>query len=199
MTIAYPRLNTRIMTGEELLKGAENIPCASVLDFWRWQGSNLLDNALRGILAEFLVALALDRTNTPRVEWDDCDCRTKEGVRVEVKSSAYIQSWDQNTLSRLSFNIAPKRALDKQTNTYRGKPGRHSDVYVFCVYTHRDQATINPLDLSQWEFHVLPTKTLNTQAPTQKTITLSSLINRFNPANPPYSHLRQAIQTAAHS
>ena len=78
-------------------------------------------------------------------------------------------------------------------------PGRHSDVYVFCVYTHRDQDTINPLDLSQWEFHVLPTKTLNAQAPTQKTITLSSLINRFAPANPPYSLLRQAIQTAAHS
>jgi len=31
----------------------------TVLDFWRWMGSNLLDNTMGGILAEYIVASAL--------------------------------------------------------------------------------------------------------------------------------------------
>ena len=43
-------------------------------DFWRWQSSDLLNNALRGVLAEFIVAKALGiDTNGPRFEWEPFD------------------------------------------------------------------------------------------------------------------------------
>jgi len=43
-------------------------------DFWRWSASDLLSNTQRGILAEFIVAKALDiKTDGPRVEWEPFD------------------------------------------------------------------------------------------------------------------------------
>jgi hypothetical protein len=32
----------------------------SLLEFWRWRSSDLVSNTLRGVLAEFIVAKALD-------------------------------------------------------------------------------------------------------------------------------------------
>jgi len=63
-----------------------------------------------------------------------------------------------------------------ETNEYEKEKKRHSDVYVFCVLKHMDQKTINPLDLNQWEFYVISTSVLDALIPTQKTITLSRLI-----------------------
>lgn len=33
-------------------------------------------------------------------------------------------------------------------------------LYVFTLLAHRDEATLNPLDVAQWEFFVLPTTAL---------------------------------------
>ena len=46
---------------------------AQVVEFWRWAFSDLRDNTVRGVLAEFLVAAALGRTNTRRKGWDNYD------------------------------------------------------------------------------------------------------------------------------
>lgn len=70
----------------------------TVLDFWQWANSNLLDNAARGILAEFLVAHALERTHMPRREWGAFDIKTESGLKIEVKSASYAQSWPQERL-----------------------------------------------------------------------------------------------------
>jgi len=59
-------------------------------------------NNVRGYLAEFLVARAVDAT-LPRTEWDAFDVLTPDGVKVEVKSSAYLQVWDQRRFSRIVF------------------------------------------------------------------------------------------------
>ena len=37
----------------------------TVLDFWRWAFSDLIDNTQRGVLAEFLVYSSLNRTTPP--------------------------------------------------------------------------------------------------------------------------------------
>lgn len=190
------------MIAPEMLSGDESIYCSgeatglSVLDFWRWQGSNLLDNSLRGVLAEFYVTSALECKKAPRVEWDGYDCLTREGIKVEVKTSAYIQSWDQAKLSSIQFDIAPKLAWDAKTNTYSTEPKRHADVYVFCVHAHKDQTTINPLDLSQWDFYVLSTKRLDAEIPFQKSIYLKALVDRFSPAQPKYNTLRTEVLRA---
>ncbi len=55
------------------------------------------------------------------------------------------------------------------------EPRRHADVYVFALLAHREQATLNPLDLSQWEFWAVPTKALDDRKRSQHSITLNSL------------------------
>jgi hypothetical protein len=43
----------------------------TLLDFWKWNGSDLVSNATRGRLAEFIVAIALDvDLSAPRDEWE---------------------------------------------------------------------------------------------------------------------------------
>ena len=199
MSTSLPLVRPCLRSEKERFMEAGKDLDMSLLDFWQWQGSNLLDNALRGILAEFLVARALNCNKAPRVEWDGCDCRTPEGLRVEVKSSAYIQSWGQKQPSRISFDIAPKQAWNAATNGYSSERKRHSDVYVFCLYAHTDQESANPLDLSQWKFYVLPTRALDKKAPIQKTITLSSLLDRFAPPNPSYADLAKTIRQATNA
>ena len=76
---------------------------AVVSDFWRWAFSDLRDNTVRGVLAEFIVAAALGRTATRRKGWDNYDVQSDSGVKVEVKASGYLQSWAQAKHSRLDF------------------------------------------------------------------------------------------------
>jgi hypothetical protein len=95
---------------------------------------------------------------------------------VEVKASAYVQTWWQKNLSKIVFGIRPTRAWDPTTNVFAIDSQRQAHVYVFAVLAERDQAKVDPLNLAQWEFYVLPTSVLNERAPIQKTISLSSLL-----------------------
>jgi hypothetical protein len=94
----------------------------SIGDFWRWSASDLLSNTLRGSYCEFLVsaALGMDMGQT-YVDWEPydiafpcrwwCDEVEQSIIRVEVKSSAYLQavSFNQKKLSNPTFGIAPTR------------------------------------------------------------------------------------------
>ncbi|MFJ8253290.1 hypothetical protein [Streptomyces sp. NPDC094466] len=164
----------------------------TLLDFWRWACSDLAGNALRGILAEYIVALALDAATGVRTEWDAVDIRTSEGLHVEVKSSAYLQSWSQSKPSNISFSIAPASGWDGQTDEYSPESLRRSDVYVFCVLHHQDKRTLDPLNLDQWDFYVLATSVLNEACPVQRTISLASL-QRLTPARTGFTGLRQHV------
>lgn len=171
----YPAIVPVSHTGKEHITDEKGNPVSSLLDFWRWAHSDLMGNAERGILAEYLVACALDIPRNVRGLWDRYDLITPEGITIEVKSSGYLQSWGQEHLSTISFGIAPTLGWDDKTNTYETESKRQAQVYVFCVHHHQEQETANPLDTSQWTFYVLPTKTLDEKVGTQKHITLSSL------------------------
>jgi hypothetical protein len=147
---------------------------AALCDFWAWAGSDLLHNAYRGQLAEYLVARALGCASGARPGWDEFDLSTPDNVRVEVKSSAYIQSWQQARPSTPSFSIRPARRYgeDGREDELR----RHSDVYVFALLHHSDRATVDPLDLAQWAFYPLATSVLDRVCPSQKTIALGALV-----------------------
>ena len=121
----------------ELLKANQLIPGLSgktVGDFWSWAYSDILNNRNRAIFAEYIVGSALDVVNEPRVEWDSVDLKYK-GKGIEVKASAYLQSWRQGGLSKIVFDVAKKIPWDAQTNKYAKEPCRVADCYVFCVYT----------------------------------------------------------------
>ena len=81
------------------------------MDFWSWNQSNLLENLTRGILAEFIVKEALNIQNEIRTEWEPYDFKTEGGIKIEVKSSSYIQSWEQKKFSLIEFGVEPKKEI----------------------------------------------------------------------------------------
>ncbi|MFF0257385.1 hypothetical protein ACFYR2_00905 [Streptomyces microflavus] len=161
-------------SGDELIR-ADGKAVGKLADFWRWACSDLANNTMRGVLAEYLVATALGAATGTRTEWDAVDIRTPQNWRIEVKSTTYLQSWAQSQTSRVSFGIAPASGWDAQTDITLADVLRSADVYVFCLLHHREKQTLDPLDLDQWAFYVLPTHVLDERCRRQKTITLSSL------------------------
>jgi hypothetical protein len=67
----------------------------NILSYWQWSASDLLGNTERGRLAEYIVAMALDVADGVRSGWEAYDLETSSGIRVEVKASAYVQTWGQ--------------------------------------------------------------------------------------------------------
>ena len=137
----------------------------SITDFWRWTYSDLSNDTNRSILAKFIVASALGFTRTstevaatPRKPYN---LLSQDGYRIEVKSTAYIQSWNPEHPDWISFRI--------------DKIARHSDVYIFCVYKAMYKND-SPLNLDLWDFYVLPAKTLHKKKPNKNIITLPSLM-----------------------
>lgn len=169
-------IKANVKTGNEELTFDDKAVGYSLLDFWKWSVSDILSNATRGILAEFIVGTSLGlRIENVRNEWDAFDLVTDDGIKIEVKSSSYIQSWYQKDYSKTSFSIKSARFWDAKNNVQSVESKRHADVYVFCLLKHKDQETINPLKLEQWEFYVLPTSRLNNYERSQSSITLNSL------------------------
>ena len=147
----------------------------SIQDFWVWAASDILNNTLRGTVAEYIVSQATRAQARVRIEWDPIDITTPEGIKIEVKSAAYLQSWPQKRPSAISFSIAKKRPWNPETNQYGETRVRSADVYVFCLLTPKDGRNVKPLDLTQWAFYVLPTSKLNSCLGDQKTVSLSRL------------------------
>lgn len=180
------------------IEGSGETFAPTVGDFWQWQGSDLLNNAMRGVLAEYIVHRAAGGTQKVRVEWDAYDIETEGGLKIEVKSAAYLQSWVQREESKITFNIRKTTRLDEATNSYEGEAGRWADVYVFCVLAHRDKRTVNPLDLRQWQFHVVPTKTIDVLFGDQQSVSLSVLERRAEAAPLSYQELKAALRGRAY-
>jgi hypothetical protein len=162
-------------TGDEKFHASNGDLGFSVKDFWTWSVSDLMGNVTRGRLAEFIVAKAIGTTEGVRNEWATYDLTTPSGIKVEVKSAAYLQSWLQDDYSTIQFNIEPTKALDLEKGGYRGDAKRHADVYVFALLAHKDKPTVDPLNVTQWEFYVVPTTALDNYPRSQHSITLNSL------------------------
>ncbi len=144
-------------------------------DFWRWSLSDLVSNTNRGLFAEFIVGTAINfDINNPRQEWEAFDLLLNNEIKIEVKSSAYIQSWNQKKYSSIVFSIKPSKYWDTTTNL-ESESKRHSDVYVFCHLKHKDQETINPLKLEQWDFYVVPTSIFDSYEGSKTVISLKGL------------------------
>lgn len=175
----------------------------SILDFWSWAYSDLIQNMNRGAFAEYIVLKAMNSQCNDdsshlnfRISMGAYDLLSPEGIRVEVKSSAYIQSWTSDRVAKISFRIAPAKAVDNYGNySSSSKYCRHSDVYVFCVWTAKSKSQ-NILDLSLWDFYVIATKTLDKKIPNQKTITFNSLLS-LHPKKVDYFGLYEAIRSEA--
>lgn len=179
-------------TGEEKFIKQNTEMDMRLLDFWEWSQSDLLNNALRGTIAEFIVAKAVNATNEIRLEWDAFDLITSEGIKIEVKSSAYLQSRKQDKDSTISFSIRPAKGWDAATNISATKSRRNADIYVFCLLKEKNRNLVNPLNLDQWKFFILTTEQINREKGAQKTIAINNLL-KMNPIVAGYDELASAV------
>ena len=144
------------------------------VNFWRWAYSDLLQNITRGIVGEFIVAWAINADNTPRQPWDAFDLKTKDGKRIEVKTTAYLQAWTYNKKVLPKFVIAQRRLWTEsegQTKT----PEFNADIYVLCYFNEKDRDNADPRNLDQWNFWVFSQKEIIKLLNGKKSISIKKL------------------------
>lgn len=162
----------RLPTPEEQLMGMpglDNVQLPKLLDFWKWAFSDLSVDHLKGIFAEWMVGvlLGLSLEKKHRIDFANSDHFLPDGRGIEVKATAYWQSWrmidekgkplskpfDPTPLSKIRFRglLAHKSS---GTSNAVGDRVYKSDIYVFCFQKEKNPIRWNALDLSQWEFYV---------------------------------------------
>ena len=186
------------LTGNEEFTLHGSSAAITVIDFWSWAYSDLVDNTQRGVMAEFLVYSSLNGSTCTdkqiRENWSPFDVTSPSGRRIEVKSAAYIQAWTpENIFAQIQFDIGQKLAWNNETASFASEAKRNCDLYVFCLFTAKTK-DVSLLNLDYWEFYVLPTSVLNEKVPNQKGIVLSSLL-KLEPVKTDYAGLREAIET----
>ncbi|NIM16061.1 MAG: hypothetical protein GTO45_29010 [Candidatus Aminicenantes bacterium] len=129
-----------------------------------------------------------------RREWDDFDFKTQKGLKIEVKSAAYLQSWYQDKLSKIIFDIAPTTGWCAETNTYSPEKKRRADIYIFCLLDHKDKQTVDPLNLNQWRFYLLETSVLNEKLKNQKKLSLPGLL-KLSPLECSFPQIKPAVES----
>ncbi|CAN5853514.1 hypothetical protein BH20ACI4_BH20ACI4_15890 [soil metagenome] len=189
----YPPIVVKRLSGDEYFQYQHGKKEMSVIKFWQWFGSDLSNNVIRGALAEFIVASALNIADGVRDMWSSFDLLSKENIKIEVKSSAYLQSWHQRKLSSISFDIGQSVAYDSTTKEYENEAKRQADIYVFCLLHFTDKLNLNPLDLDQWEFFILRSTVLNEKHLTQSKLSLSGLL-KLAPLKTDYKGIEKAIK-----
>lgn len=177
-------------TGNEtFLTGNKSIHL-TIGDFWRWAYSDLFYCNNLSVLAEYIIASALEingaRSSALLKQYDFL---TSNGFRVNVRTAAYVESRYANRPDCISFCIS-----SFGIPCGNGKTKQTSDVYVFCIYKGMKK-TESPLNLDFWEFYVLPSSVLDKINPPKKTITLPSLM-KLEPLWCDYYGIDGAIQKA---
>jgi hypothetical protein len=178
------------LRGDKPFKGMDAI----VSEFWAWSTSDLRDDTTRGILAEFIVDKALGAQTELRISWSNFDVKTPSGIRVEVKSSAYLQSWKQKKLSQIRFSGLFARSYDEEAVQFGPEPEIRADVFVFAIQKCKDPETWNALDLDQWEFYVASAESIREFG--YRSIGLPT-VRRIAKGPLAYSKLAQEVEAAA--
>lgn len=112
-----------------------------------------------------------------------------------MKSSAYLQSWEQAKPSAIGWNITEHYVYDPRTNDWTPEKVRPAHCYVLCVYTEEeDRNPAKVLDPRRWEFYVLPTRIIDRELAAQRTVALSVVEALTDPV--PYSRLRERVDEA---
>ncbi len=194
--MVFPRVEQKPLSGNEKLHFSGEEHDVSVYDFWRWSSSDLLSNTARGVFAEFIVAQAMNiPLDKGRVEWDPFDLLSPENIKIEVKSSAYIQSWHQEKHTVITFLVPKTRAWNPDKSFYEPESRRQADVYVFALLKHVEQETIDPLNIDQWHFYVLATSKLDQRERSQHSISLNTL-KTLSGGEVTYGGLREKVLEA---
>ncbi len=173
-----------------------------LLQFWQWMGSDLVANTQRAVVAEYIVGIAVGDASVisgTRDAWGNYDLISSRGIKIEVKSAAYVQYWKQTKESTPTFDIAKTLAFDPKTDQFSDSPTRSSDVYIFCLHAHRASdpvEEIDPLNVSQWDFYVVSAAALEQHFGDQKSVRIGSL-RRIGSRPIRYENLGSAVDDAS--
>lgn len=113
-----------------------------------------------------------------------------DGLRLEVKSGAYLQAWEQTRLSAIEFGGLNARTWSSSEG-YSASGSYNADGYVFAVHTAKEHARYDALDLDQWSFWVLPVSAI--AATGQRSIRLS-VVERMAGPSVTYAGLADRIR-----
>ena len=182
------------------------------MDFRRWALTDLALNINRGRFAEWLVGKALGAIapDSYQIGWASYDLDYGEH-KIEVKSSARGQSWQQIRPSSVSWGIAPSRwRWDPPPDedgvgvwTRLDPPQRVADAYVFCCYEpyplpdgpdglhERNSDVIN---MENWWFWVASRETLDECFGTNKSVSRMQIKAVAKAQR--WSDIRTAVDTA---
>ena len=94
------------------------------------------------------------------------------------------------------FVVSKTRAWAVATNGQSREARRQADVYVFSFLASIGKTTIDPLNVNQRKFYVLPTPPLDARTRSQHSMTLKSL-ERLCGGAVHYTELRKVIAKAA--
>ena len=154
----------------------------------RFYGGPLINNVYRGDYVEGLILFALGKQQwKPIGEWGGWDLERDDGIRLEVKQSAALQSWhaaaSAGKPSPSSFNIAPRGgyytdSTDAGVWKEVDHPVRSADIYIFAWHPEKAPDIADHRRADQWEFYVVPESNL---PPRQKSIGLSK-VKKLAPA-----------------
>ena len=163
-------------------------------DFWQWAFGDLCDDDIKGVFVEWLVHKLLNIKTARRVSWANSDVITPSGIRIEVKSSAYWQSWKfinefgDFELKEKYVVMPPNKirfsglvARDSTDANRSGEPSLKSDIYVFAFQKEESIKNWNALDLTQWEFYLVMAEDLLKHG--AKIISLAKLRKDFKTLN----------------
>lgn len=159
-------------------------------DFWRFQYSNIWD--LQADMSEFIVAKALGiEEPCNRNGWCLYDI-DYNGYRIEVKQTSDWHSWNRDgyVQKKPRFDIGKAYSIYKDV---KSDFERQNDIYVFCHLKGNDAESANPMNLSAWDFYVIPTKLINDKCGDSKTISFSRVKMFTNSVS--YNELRNKIDT----
>ena len=179
--------NTPFVNGNESLG-------ITMLDFWKYQYSNIYD--MQEYIAEFIVgkALGIDEPMN-RDGWTLWDI-DYQGKRIEVKQTSYYHSWQEKIANgkisqQRTFSITPAFTRYKDSTT---SYERQNDIHVFCLNIGTNEEDSYPLDMANWEFYVVPTSVINENCtPAQKSISLGK-VRKLAPLTK-YEELKNVIDS----
>lgn len=117
----------------------------------------LMENNIRGVFVEYLIADILGYGWVVKDgSWNEWDIDGPNGEKLEIKQSAYLQTWcrqdqpeGQYRISNPSFDIAAKTGYDSGVKT------RPADIYIFALHTEKNIEKADHRILKQWEFYVV--------------------------------------------
>lgn len=133
---------------------------ATSLDFWQWAFSDLKQNDIRGVFAEWIVASLLNIKHGTRRSWDAWDLQTDDGLKIEVKCAARLQAWHNEDSSPSRIVFSGLRSRLPQGGKYAEDATFNADIYIFSVQTETDPVRWNAFDLDQWVFYVVSSREL---------------------------------------